>query len=323
MSSSDWKTPVALRPKPEAYDFDIERALASVVQIHSIVPESAFSAATLGTERAGSAVVIGDDGLVLTIGYLVNEAESIWLRSNDERVAQAHVLGVDQGTGFALLQSLGDLKAPAMAIGDSDHAQIGDEVIFGGGGGVRRSVAAHVVARQQFAGYWEYLLDDAIFTAPSHPNWGGSALIGASGELLGIGSLQLEQAGSGGRMENINMSVPVNLLKPVIDDIRTRGKPDQPPRPWLGVYATEVERKVVLVGVTDRGPAKRSLRTGDVVLAVAGAPVVDLASFYKSLWALGEAGVEAPLSVQRDGRRLEIVVTTGDRSAMANAPRLH
>ena len=324
MSASDWKVPGALQPKADDYEFDLERVLSSVLQISSIVPETAFSAATLGTERAGNAVVIGHDGLVLTIGYLVNEADSIWLRANDGRVARGHVLGIDQSTGFALVQPLGELGAPGLPLGDSDEAQIGEELIFAGGGGRRRSVAARVVARQQFAGYWEYLVEQAIFTAPSHPNWGGGGLISAKGELLAIGSLQLEQARGGGKTENINMSVPVNLLKPVMQDIIKRGGPVAPPRPWLGVYATEVERKVVLMGIVDRGPAKKAdLRTGDVVLAVGGSPVVDLASFYKRLWGLGDAGVDAPLTIYRDGRRHDVVIPTADRNRVSSAPRLH
>lgn len=324
MSPLDWKVPNALQPKPANYDYDLDRGLASVVQISSIVPDSAFSAATLGTERAGNAVVIGDDGLVLTVGYLVNEAESIWLRAADGRVAQAHLLGIDNSTGFALVQALDKLNLPALKIGDSDVAQIGEEVVLAGGGGRQRSLAARVVARQQFAGYWEYLVDQAIFTAPSHPNWGGTALIGSTGELLGLGSLQLEQSRGKGKSEHINMCVPINLLKPVMKDLMTLGKPDQPARPWLGVYATENDNKVVLMGIVDRGPAKKAdLHTGDVVLAVGGAPVIDLAGFYKHLWGLGQAGVEAPLTLFRDGRKFDVKIPTADRNRVANAPKLH
>jgi S1-C subfamily serine protease len=201
---------------------------------------------------------------------------------------------------------------------------LGERVVVAGGGGRQRSVAARVVARQQFAGYWEYLVNDAIFTAPSHPNWGGTAVIGAQGELLGIGSLQLEQSRGKGITENINMCVPINLLKPVLDDLITLGQPNRPPRPWLGVYATEVDDRVVLMGVTDRGPAKRAdLRVGDVIMAVDGTPVVTLANFYKKLWRLGHAGVEANLTIFRDGRQINISVVTADRNRAANSPRMH
>ncbi len=323
MAFSDWKVPVNIQPSIDEYDFDLERTLSSVLLISSLVPEHAASASTLGTERAGSAVLIRESGLVLTIGYLVNEASSVWLRAGDGHVVPGDVLGIDQTSGFALVQALGRLDLPAMPFGDSDEVKVGDEVVTAGGGGRKRSVAAHVVARQQFAGYWEYLIEDALFTAPSHPNWGGTALVGPKGELLGIGSLQLEQSGPKGA-ENINMSVPINLLKPVLNDLMTIGRPNTPPRPWIGVYATEVDEKVILMGLTDRGPAKRAdLRTGDVVTAVAGKPVVDLAAFYKNLWSLGEAGVDAPLTIYRDGKRFDVHVTTADRARLAAPPRLH
>ncbi len=323
-SFSDWKVPAAFQPKADEYTFDLEGALSSVLYISSVVPENAFSAATLGTERAGNAVFIREPGLVLTVGYLVNEAQSVWLRTGEGQVVAADVVGIDHTTGFALVQALGRLEAKPMPLGDSDAVQIGDEVVLAGGGGRKRSVAAHVAARQPFAGYWEYLLENAIFTAPSHPNWGGAALIGPSGDLVGIGSLQLEQQRRKGITENINMSIPINLLKPVMEDILTMGQPNRPPRPWIGVYATEIEDKVVLMGVADRGPAKRAnLRAGDVILSIAGAPVVNLASFYKRLWALGTAGVKAPLSLLRDGRALDVVLKSEDRNRVANSPRLH
>jgi S1-C subfamily serine protease len=206
-SFSDWKVPAAFQPKTDAYEFDLDETLKSVLSISSVVPENAFSAATLGTERAGNAVLIRDTGLAVTVGYLVNEAESVWLRTGEGLVAPAHVVGIDQTSGFALVQALGRLDVPAIAMGDSDDVQIGDDVVLAGAGGRKRSVGAHVTARQQFAGYWEYLLDDAIFTAPSHPNWGGAALIGPVGELVGLGSLQLEQQRGKGITENINMLI--------------------------------------------------------------------------------------------------------------------
>ena len=323
-SFSDWKVPAAFQPKTDEYVFDLDSALASVLYISSVVPENAFSAATLGTERAGNGVLIRESGLVLTVGYLVNEAQSVWLRTGDGKVLPADVVGMDHTTGFALVQALGRLEIPAISLGDSDTVQIGDEVVLAGAGGPKRSVGAHVAARQPFAGYWEYLLDAAIFTAPSHPNWGGAALIGPTGALVGIGSLQLEQERHKGITETINMSIPINLLKPVMEDILTMGQPNRPPRPWLGVYATEIEGKVVLMGVADRSPAKRAeLRAGDIILSINGTPVVNLAAFFKRLWGLGTAGVEAPLSILRDGRTMDVSVTSADRNRMANNPRLH
>src|SRR6185437_15967867 len=191
-SVSDWKIPASAQPKPEDYGYDLDQALASMVGLRTIVPADAFTAETLGTERAGHGVFIRDNGLVLTIGYLITEAETIWITLSDGRSVPGHVLGYDQETGFGLVQALAKLDVPALEIGQSSETSVGERVVVGGAGGRSRSVAARIVAKQEFAGYWEYVLDEAIFTAPSHPNWGGTALIGPTGDLLGIGSLQLQ-----------------------------------------------------------------------------------------------------------------------------------
>src|SRR5208282_5831019 len=281
-SVSDWKVPSSAQPKPEDYGYELERALSSVVGLRTMVPADAFTAETLGTERAGNGVFIRDNGLVLTIGYLITEADTIWITLNDGRSVPGHVLGYDQETGFGLVQALAKLDVPALEIGQSAAASIGERVVAGGFGGRQRSVAARIVAKQEFAGYWEYVLDEAIFTAPAHPNWGGTALIGPAGDLLGIGSLQLQHAVEKGQAQNINMMVPIDLLKPIFDDLHKFGRRNAPPRPWLGFYATEVENRLVVVGLADRGPAKRAdLHTGDVVLSVAGAEVHDLAGMFR------------------------------------------
>src|ERR1700709_126757 len=189
-SLTEWKVPPANQPRASDYGFDLDRVLSSVVGLHSIIPPEAFSAETLGTERAGNGVLI-DDGLVLTIGYLITEAESVWLHRGDGRVVEGHALGFDSESGFGLVQALGDLDLEPLSLGSSAATQIGDPVVVGGAGGRTRSVASQIAAKQEFAGYWEYLLDEAIFTAPAHPNWGGTALIGPKGDLLGIGSPQL------------------------------------------------------------------------------------------------------------------------------------
>src|SRR5262252_2730714 len=305
---ADWKVPSSVQPKPQDYTYDLDRALSAVVAVHSIVPADAFSAETLGTERAGNGVLIRDDGVVLTIGYLITEADQIWLTFSDGRIAPGHVLGYDQETGFGLLQALERLDVPSLSLGQSSEAVVGEPVVVAGAGGRHHSVAARIAARQEFAGYWEYLLDEAIFTAPAHPNWGGTAAIGPQGDLLGIGSLQLEQPREQGA-EHLNMIVPIDLLKPILDDLLTLGTRNRPPRPWLGLYATEVNDKVVVVGLSSRGPARKAdLRTGDIVLAVGGTKVSDLASLFRRIWSLGNAGVEVPMTIYRDGRTMEMKV---------------
>ena len=195
MKNPDRDIPPSLQPDPEDYGYDLDRALTAVVGLKTYVPQDAFTAGPLGTERAGSGVVVGASGLVVTIGYLITEAETIWITSADGRAVAGHALAYDQETGFGLVQALGRLDLPALEMGDSDRLKLGDPVVFAAAGGRHHAVETRVVGRQEFAGYWEYVLDEALFTAPSHPNWGGTALIGPRGDLIGIGSLQLQQAG--------------------------------------------------------------------------------------------------------------------------------
>jgi len=320
----DWKIPSEAQPSPGDYGYDLDRALSSVVALSARVPADAFTAGTLGTERAGNGVLIREDGIVLTIGYLVTEAEQVWLTTNEGRVVPGHVLGFDQSTGFGVVQALGRLGLPALPLGRSAEATPGQRVVIGGAGGRARSLAARVVARQEFAGYWEYVLDEAIFTAPAHPHWGGAALIGPAGDLLGIGSLQLQQAAPDGRVVPLNMVVPIDLLEPVYDELLTLGRPSAPPRPWLGLFATENEGRIQIAGFAGNGPAQRAgLHEGDVVLAVAGTRVDDLADFFREVWRLGSAGVEVPLTLEREGDIFEVRVTSGDRHRYLKGARLH
>ena len=318
----EWKVPQAVQPRAEDYSYDLERTLSSVVGLHSIVPPDAFTADTLGVERAGNGVLI-DDGLVLTVGYLITEAETVWLHFGDGHVIQGHALGLDQETGFGLVQALGKIDLPALEIGFSKSADVGERVVVGGAGGRTRSLAGRIAARQEFAGYWEYVLDEAIFTYPAHPNWGGTALISGAGKLIGIGSLQLERA-RGGKNEHLNMVVPIDLLNPILDDLRKFGRVNRPVRPWLGIYSTEIEDKVVVVGIAPKGPAARAeIKTGDVVVAVNGDRISTLAGMYRKVWMLGQAGVEVPLTLYRDGVTFDVRVNSSDRAKFLKGPRLH
>jgi S1-C subfamily serine protease len=321
-SLTEWKVPSAFQPRPDEYSFDLDHALSSVVGLHSIIPPDAFTAETLGTERAGNGVVI-DDGLILTIGYLITEAEAVWLHLGDGRVMEGHALGFDAVTGFGLVQALGHLDIDPLPIGSSATIKLGDRVVVGGAGGRTRSVASQIAAKQEFAGYWEYLLDEAIFTFPAHPNWGGTGLISNSGELIGIGSLQLERERSG-KAEHVNMIVPIDLLAPVLDDLRRFGKVNRPSRPWLGMYSTEIDNRVVVIGISGNGPAARAeLKAGDVILAVKGEKVTSQAGFYRKLWALGAAGVDVPLTVHHEGVTFDVTLASTDRTRLLKGPRLH
>ncbi len=312
-----------LQPIAQLFDFDLTRALDCVVELHSKIPKDAQSANTLGDERFGNAVVIGDEGLVLTIGYLVTEAEEVILTTNHGDRVLAHVLGVDQGTGFGLLHALEPLGLPAMAIGDSRKIKSETAVIAAGGGGRAHALSASVISRQPFAGYWEYFLEEALLVEPAHPHWSGAALIGPAGDLIGLGSLRMEQRDQGGDISMLNMFVPAELLPPILDDL-THGRPARPPRPWLGVLAAEISSQVVIAGASPGGPASRAeLRKGDIVHKIAGRPVTELGDFYQRLWAMGPPGVVVPLTIEREGDIFDVEIRTADRLAMQRKRRFN
>ena len=191
------------------------------------------------------------------------------------------------------------------------------------GGGRTHAIEAKVVGRQEFAGYWEYLLDNAIFTAPAHPFWSGSALIGKDGKLLGTGSLILQQ-GDGKKRTDMNMIVPVANLRPVLDDLLAYGRVSKPPRPWLGLYAMEGDGGLIVGGVSDRGPAATAgVQQGDRIIALGDEDVTDLGSLWRKLWATGPAGTAITLKLNRDGTSMTVRVTSADRTSFLRAPRLH
>jgi S1-C subfamily serine protease len=322
--SEEWEIPPNLQPDPDDYSFDLERALKSVVTLKSYIPSDAFTANTLGTERAGSGVMLRENGLIATIGYLITEAETIWVTSSDGQAVPGHALAYDQETGFGLVQTLGRLNLPAMEMGDSDRLKVGDPVIFAAGGGRHHAVETRLVGRQEFAGYWEYVLDDALFTAPAHPFWGGGGLIGTDGKLMGIGSLILQQGDGKGRRLDMNMIVPIGLLAPIMPDLLTYGRVNRPARPWLGMYATESDDTIVIGGLTDNAPAEKAgLHTGDRILSVNEEDVPDLAGLWRRIWASGSAGAEVRLRVQRDNGEVAITVKSADRASFLKAPKVH
>lgn len=323
MSESDWAFPTELRPRAEDWGFDLERALAALVQLRVEVPEDAFTAQILGTERLGSGVVIGEDGLILTIGYLVTEASAVWITTAQGAVLAGHPLAYDQATGFALVMPLGRLGAPALARGSAARAQVGDDVLVAGHGGRAHALKAQLFDKREFAGYWEYVLDEALFATPAHPQWGGTALIGGDGKLLGVGSLLVEEK-QGDKSVQGNMFVPVDILEPILEDLVQRGRARRAVRPWLGMYTTDMGAKLVVAGLAANGPADRAgVKLGDVVVAVAGERPSGLADLFRRIWALGPAGAEIPLTIARSGKRQEVRLASADRSDFLKKPQLH
>jgi S1-C subfamily serine protease len=311
-----------LRPVAQLFDFDLDARLASVVALEAHVPQSANSARNLGTLRQGNAIMIGEEGLLLTISYLLTEAEQVILTTNDGFRAEGYVLGVDQATGLGLVHALEPLGLPAAPLGDSRQVRGEGAVVSVGGGGREHASCGRIFAREPFAGDWEYMLEEALFVEPAHPHWSGAGLFGPTGDLIGVGSLYMEQEAEGGGVTSLNMFVPAELLAPIREDL-SHGR-QRPPRPWLGVRSQEIQRHVVITNVSPGGPASRAeLRRGDIVHRVAGNRVNSLASFYKQLWALGPPGSIAPLTIQREHDVFDVEVRTMDRSALQRRRRLN
>ncbi|MCU0896844.1 MAG: S1C family serine protease [Burkholderiales bacterium] len=321
--TNQWSFPPSLQPKQDDLQFDLGRAMNAVVGLRAEVPEDAFTASILGTDRAGSGVVIREDGLVLTIGYLVTEAASIWLTTTDGRVVPGHPLAFDFASGFGLVMPLGKLDAPALQRGSTAALGIGDDAFVLGQGGRAHALKARVIAKREFAGYWEYVLDEALFTAPAHPQWGGAALLGADGRLAGIGSLFVQETVDGEEVE-ANMFVPIDLLEPILDDLLKQGRRAGAVRPWLGMYTAEVKGQLVVNALVRNGPADRAgVKLGDAVVEVAGQRVLSLADLFRRVWRLGAAGAEIPLSLARKGAPVAVRVRSGDRADYLKKPQLH
>ena len=319
----DWEFPVEMRPRPEDWRYDLDAALDSVVLVRAEIPEDAFTAPLLGTERAGNGVVIRDDGLVLTIGYLITEASTVWLRTNKGNVVGGFPLAYDQASGFGLVQPLGKLGARAIERGSAASCRVGENVVVAGQGGRTHALKATVFAKREFAGYWEYVLDEALFTAPAHPQWGGSALIGSDGKLLALGSLLVQEKVDGSSLQG-NMLVPIDLLAPVLEDMLKLGRPARAPRPWLGVYVADAGERLVVAGLAPGGPAERAgMQVGDMVLEVAGEKPASLADLWRRVWRTGPVGTAVRLKLRRKEALREINMQSADRSDFLKKPHLH
>ena len=283
----------------------------SVVRVRSKVVANARSLRTLGPQREGSGVVIDSEGLVLTIGYLIVEAETVELTTSDGRSFPATVVGYDNATGFGLLRALRPLPIRPVQIGQSSAVADRELVLIVGFDGV---APAYVVSKRQFVGYWEYLLDEAIYTAPATVNWSGAALLNREGKLLGIGSLVVSDAMGTRSQVPGNLFVPIDLLKPLLGDLIANGKSSARPRPWIGVNTQEVQGNVIVTRVSPEGPAdEAAIKAGDVIVGIGGQSIKGQADFYNRLWSRGEAGVEIPLEILREGRVEKVSVRSMDR----------
>ncbi len=297
-----------------AQDTAAEDILSALVRIEAEIPSDARTAKFLGTERSANGVVIDGNGLVLTIGYIILEAMSATVTDADGHRIPANILAYDYDTGFGLVRAVAPINAMPLRLGDSDGVAASDQVLILGHGGPQAALGAFVVVRDTFAGYWEYLLEKAIFTAPPHPEWAGAALVGPKGRLLGIGSLFIEDTAPDGRTLPGNMFVPINLLKPILGDLLDSGRASGEPRPWMGLFTRKMGDHVVVVSVIPEGPGDAAgISEGDIITKVSGKQVYDMADLFRKVWALGNAGVDVPLTLQTENGMRKVVLKSSDR----------
>jgi S1-C subfamily serine protease len=292
----------------------LQDLLSGVVRVKTFINPDARTTENLGRSREGSGVVIDGNGLVLTIGYLMVEAHAAEVTSQDGRAVPANIVGYDHETGFGLLRAIAPLKARPMTLGKSADVKDRDPVLIASFGGAAMAAPVHVVAKREFAGSWEYLLDEAIFTAPPHGAWSGAALVSRDGKLVGIGSLIVGDAtGNGGGIPG-NMFVPIDRLSPILGDLIALGRVAGAGRPWLGVSAEETDGRLLVNRVTAGGPAEKAgVTPGDIVVGVGGAEAKSLADFYRKVWAQGAAGTMVPLDIQRNTQKRRIDVQSVNR----------
>jgi S1-C subfamily serine protease len=295
-------------------DDNMEEILSSVVKIHAEVPADAYTANALGTEREGNGVIIDTSGTILTIGYLIIEAEDILVTLADGRSVPAAFIGYDYDTGFGLLRIDKPRKTSPMEFGQSSKIKEGDQVLVAGYGGTDAVQIAQIISRSEFVGYWEYLLEDALYIAPPHPNFGGAALVDADGRLVGIGSIYTPFVLEGIGLIPSNMFVPIDLLKPILSELIKEGRPSKPSKPWLGLNVDESHGRIFVIRVTSGGPAESAgIRTGDIILTVDGKAVKGIADFYRSVWSLGNAGINVRLNILQDTEIRKISIKSVDR----------
>ena len=305
---------VALGAPVRAEQLSLDELLSGVVHIKTFINPDGLTRENLGREREGTGIVIDNGGLVLTIGDLMVEAHAAEIVTNDGHTVPANVVGYDNETGFGLLQAITPLKVRPVAMGKSSEVKNGDPVLIAAFGGRAGTTAAHVVSKREFAGNWEYMLDEAIFTAPPHPAWSGAALINHDGKLVGVGSLIVGDASGKGDSVRGNMFVPIDQLPPILGDLIAAGHPLQPAHPWLGLNTDDVGGRLVVSRVSPGAPAEKAgMRRGDIIVGVNGQTPKNLPDLYRKIWAQGAAGASVSIDVLQGHERRHFDVLSINR----------
>jgi len=292
----------------------LDDLVSSIVQIKTFINPDGRTIGNLGRERQGSGIVIDEAGLVLTIGYLMVEAHAAEIRTNSGRHLPANVVGYDHETGFGLLRAIEPLKLKPLAFGKSSELKVDDPVLIASHGGVEMVTPARIVSKREFAGSWEYLLDEALFTAPPHPAWSGAALINREGKLVGVGSLIVSDASGGRGKAPGNMFVPIDRLPPILGDLIADGRISSLGHPWLGVTTEDIQGRLLVSAVTPGGPAEKAgVQRGSIIVGVAGEKATSLADFYRKVWARGTAGAVVPIDIQQNNQVRRVDITSMNR----------
>jgi len=304
-------------PQASANDAAYQRlidATNAVVAVKVKAIPNAHSNETLGDERVGSGVIIPRDNLILTIGYLILEADTIEVTDSDGQTFPASIVAYDPATGFGLVKTLAPLSQKPVKLGTAKGISQLDRLMIVNGGAEQSVSIATVVSKRHFAGYWEYMIDDAIFTSPPRLDHSGAALINKDGELVGIGSLFVMDAVTPGERMPGNMFVPIDLLTPVIDELVRTGSQREAKRPWLGVDSLEEDGRIKVMQVNEESPAAQAgIQPGDIILAVDGQKVTSLDNFYQKVWTSGPAGVDVPMTLLHGVDLRNVVVRTIER----------
>lgn len=316
--------PPTNRPQASSFEFDLQKRLDSIVSVKANIPDDAFTAEILGTERLGHGAVINDSGLILTIGYIVTEADSIWIQTSDGQVVPGDLLAYDYESGFGLVQPLGSISAAPFELGDSRDLLENSFAVLAGFGGIEQATSTEIISKSEFVGYWEYIVEEAIYTAPAHPNWGGAALIGADGKLYGIGSLYTQEIPGLAPGAEGNMVVPIDLLKNILSELQQYGQTLKPARPWLGMFAAENDQGLIIAGVYNNAPAfEADLRAGDSIVSIGNSTPQSLGEMFRHIWSLGPAGTVIPMKISRDGKLIDVEIASSDRRAHWKSPNVH
>ena len=290
----------------------VQRYYESIVSVRSIVPPEARTAASLGVEREGNGVAI-DENHILTIGYIVLESESIEIGLSDGRSLPAKLIGYDHTSGFGIIKSVVPLTMRPLKLGNSDDINSEEDLLIlpspnRGVGSIVRSVS-----RRPFTGWWEYFVESPIYTTPPNRFWAGAPILNGNGEILGVGSLFVSESVPGISSPG-NMSVPINLLKPILGDLLSNGRRKSKIQPYLGISSDESNDQIIVTRVSKGGPAYQAgVKPQDIIVAINGSQITKLESFYKKIWKSGEAGVTIELSVLRSGSFMNLKIKTVDR----------